>query len=144
MGKRRFTWTRTLIFLMIRGIVITSLGVAGFWIFNQFFRTPDIGFQPTEPQIVNIGEGILLSSHAKSANGIGRVEFLVNGDVIGHLEPEDMDAKEMVAQFPWMPDSAGIFNLSVLAYGLNNQASDKASVPIAVVSPDQTPEEVAQ
>ncbi|MCJ7624429.1 MAG: hypothetical protein MUO76_13070 [Anaerolineaceae bacterium] len=142
-GRSSSKWI--IILGIVGGIFILTTVVVGIWGYNQFFRTPEIQIiQPTEPLLINTGEGIMLVSIAKSSNGIDRVEFNVNDQFQGLVEPDDDDAEEVVAQFPWMPGDTGVYNLSVIAYDQNNRPSKKASMPVAVISSHLTAAETSQ
>jgi len=127
--------------LIFIGLIIFTCG----WVNRQFFSAPEINIiQPIEPLLINSGEGIILISHAKSTKGIDRVEFLVNGSFSGLIKTENTNARELVAQFPWMPEDTGFFNLSVIAYDKNNRSSKNASIPIGVISQNLSPENISE
>ncbi len=104
----------------------------------------DNSVQPAKP-VVNItspainstlplGEETLVTFSAADVVGIGRVELLINGQVV-MTEAPNPSVNSYAASYRWTPDNVGSQSIELRAFNVNNVASDLAQT--SVIVPDE-------
>jgi len=112
---------------------------------DTILSKPEIDIlQPTSPQAIPLGDGFLLVTYAKSKQGLHRVEFYMDQVLINQQIPPSDSAQEMLAQFAWLPQAIGAYDLSFIAYDMQNNPSERASIPVAVIAPNLPEQVMAQ
>jgi len=135
-------------FLFIGLGFLLFIAVTGYFLItflnDTILSKPEVSIlQPTSPQVIPLGDGYLLVTYAKSDQGLHRVEFYMDQVLINQQIPPSDSAQEMLAQFAWLPQAIGAYDLSFIAYDTQNKPSERASIPIAVIATN-LPEQVTQ
>lgn len=87
-----------------------------------------------------VGEEVPVQSTSTDDAGISQVELRVNGQVVRTDNPPDVETMGLFALVqPWTPDATGSFNIEVIAYDEDDNASEPSTISITVIEPE--PEE---
>jgi hypothetical protein len=133
-------------FLLIGIGIVIFLAVASYFLITFLTGSasdkPEVKIlKPTSPQTISVGDSFSLATYASSSQGLQRVEFYVDQALLSQQASRSNSAIEMLAEFIWVPEAVGAYDLSFIAYGAQNEPSERASIPIAVTAPDSTEEE---
>jgi hypothetical protein len=83
---------------------------------------------------VAVGQGVLIDSTATANAGVDRVELAVNGMVERRDLPPSGNPTTFRVSQPWTPTTEGQVTISVVAYDVNGNSSDAASIMLQVVA----------
>ncbi|TET52421.1 MAG: hypothetical protein E3J64_05215, partial [Anaerolineales bacterium] len=87
---------------------------------------------PPSGSTAEVGQVIEIASTSTADAGIARVELLVDGDMVREdAPPSGTPASFRVVQ-SWLPDAEGEFEISVVAYDADGQASEEATIMLQV------------
>lgn len=91
-------------------------------------KAPHIGSQ------VRVGEEVIVEAVASDANGVTRVELLVNGQLVTAVKsPDSRGQTPFSVKLPWTPSKQGSHALEVRAYNAANQQNVPTSVSVQAV-----------
>jgi hypothetical protein len=88
---------------------------------------------PAEKASVEVGEEVEIVSTASGEAGITRVELSVNDRVVHIASPDSGNPTTFAAIQPWTPEDVGDISISVIAYDINGESSQPASITLTVV-----------
>jgi hypothetical protein len=86
---------------------------------------------PASGTSVSLNDPVTIDATATDASGILRVDFLVNAAVIDS-QRLFVASRRFEYQTTWRPTTAGQNTLTIIAYNVNNVASDQVSVAVSV------------
>lgn len=92
---------------------------------------------PANGSSAAVNDRVPLDAIAEDASGILRVDLLVNGTVTDS-QPLFVATRRFEYQTTWRPLSAGETRLTIVAYNVNNVASDPVTVRVNVSGPAVT------
>ena len=87
---------------------------------------------PATGSAAEVGEAVEIASTSTAEAGIERVELLVERDVVREDAPPSGNPTSFRLVQTWLPDMEGEFEISVVAYDANGQASDEATIVLQV------------
>ena len=89
---------------------------------------------PPNGTTAEVGQAVDISSTSESDAGIARVELLVDGEVVREdSAPEGNPTSFRLVQ-SWVPPAEGEVRVSVVAYDVDGQASDVATITLRVAA----------
>ncbi len=114
--------------------VVLAASAAYFFFFREASGdAPTINIlHPTSRQQLSSGDGFMLVAEAKAEAGLNRITFLLDGELAQELRFDSPDETLALAQFPWFSSLPGRHQLSVIAFDVNGQSSELASVEVEV------------
>jgi len=89
---------------------------------------------PLDGSTVVAGQEVLVDSTATAAAGVGRAELSVNGAVVRRDIPPSGNPTTFRVSQPWTPTTEGSAVISVVAFDVNGNSSDAASITLQVVA----------
>jgi hypothetical protein len=101
---------------------------------------------PAEDASLEVGQKTEIVSTASSEVGISRVELSINNRVVHIASPSSGNPTTFAAIQPWTSETAGDITITVIAYDINGESSEPASIKlkIAEVLVDATSSPTAQ
>jgi len=136
--KKRGRLLRILTILGVVGAVSVAVflyfGGQGSSVSLPFLGEPPVVIitQPTSTVSVFSGNGVAIRAVATSANGIARIEFLVNGETKESVAADDPTQTSFPTSFLWFSSQVGQQTLSVVAFDPGGRASQLASIHVNV------------
>lgn len=110
-------------------IILTSLSC----VLSSGEAPPSITINfPAEDASVEIGQETEIVSTASSEAGISRVELSIDGRVVHIASPSGGNPTTFAAIQPWTPETVGDTTISVIAYDINGDSSESASITVMV------------
>ena len=89
---------------------------------------------PPSGSAVTVGQDVLVDSTATANAGIARVELAVNGTVVRRDIPPSGNPTTFRVSQPWTPAAEGQVTISVVAFDVNGNSSDAATITLQVVA----------
>jgi hypothetical protein len=89
---------------------------------------------PVSGGSVVVGQEVLIDSTASSNAGVDRVELAVNGTVVRRDMPPSGNTTTFRVSQPWTPTAEGQATVSVVAFDVNGNSSDSATITLQVVA----------
>ena len=89
---------------------------------------------PADGSSVALGQEVLVDSTASADAGVARVELSVGGVVVRRDVPPSGNPTTFRVSQPWTPTTEGQATISVVAYDVNGNSSNVASITLQVVS----------
>jgi hypothetical protein len=83
---------------------------------------------------VTVGQEVQISSTATAGAGVARVELSINGQVVRSDAPPSGSPTSFPVSQPWTPAAAGDVTVSVVAYDVDEAASEPATITLRVVA----------
>jgi hypothetical protein len=123
MKTRRYAWT---LFLVMSLLSACGRGVD---------EPPSVKILwPRDQYTMALGEVFTVKSRARDDRGINRIELRINGVPVALHEVPEGEKSYRVEQ-SWLPSGTGTYNIRMIAYDSKDQASDPATITIAVLAP---------
>lgn len=136
--KRR----KRLLLIIIIAFVFVLAALVTTFLFTDFLSiyiksTPEITIlDPQSPAQIKVGKYLYLKSSAWSNRGLDRIEMYVNGTLFRHQIAPAQAPLEMLANFSWVPEETGTYELSVTAFDIDNNPSKPASIQVIADASD--------
>lgn len=87
---------------------------------------------PASGTVARVGEQVQVISMASAAAGVARVELRVNGQLVRTDAPPSGNPTSFAVAQQWDPVAPGEVTISVIAYDVNDAASEPAAITIRV------------
>jgi hypothetical protein len=129
--------------MSVKGKNLLRIGLAAVFLFAAVLAcAPATGGKAVDVVInspanggsVVVGQGVLVDSTATANAGVDRVELAVNGAVARRDTPPSGNPTTFRVSQPWTPTAEGQVTISVVAFDVNGNSSDAATITLQVVA----------
>lgn len=133
--NRKFTVTCLVVVLI--GLILAG-SAAGLWyvFYGRGGGEPPI-LRLIQPQVslsIHSGQGLVVIVEGQSAQGLDRIEFLVDGKM--EYSAPASGQSQFQAVFPWFSTTLGDHQISAVGYDRSGHASQPVAVPVRVEAAD--------